>query len=71
MEQVRPLLEAFAADMLGGLARADQRAKGERYLRGLLLRQFVTSSTWDHVEVRKQLARWADEFIRPAVLVRA
>jgi SRSO17 transposase len=37
MEQVRPGLEAFAADMLGGLARSDQRAKGELYLRGLLL----------------------------------
>jgi SRSO17 transposase len=37
MAQVRPRLEAFAAGMLGGLARADQRAKGELYLRGLLL----------------------------------
>jgi SRSO17 transposase len=37
MAQVRPRLEAFAAEMLGGLARSDQRAKGELYLRGLLL----------------------------------
>jgi SRSO17 transposase len=37
MEQVRPRLEAFAARMLGGLARADQRAKGESYVRGLML----------------------------------
>lgn len=37
MELIRPRLEAFAAQMLGGLARADQRAKGELYLRGLLL----------------------------------
>lgn len=37
MEQVRPRLEAFAAGMLGGLARSDQRAKGELYLRGLML----------------------------------
>jgi SRSO17 transposase len=37
MEQVRPRLEAFAAGMLGGLARADQRAKGELYVRGLML----------------------------------
>ena len=36
MDQVRPRLEAFAAQMLGGLARSDQRAKGELYLRGLL-----------------------------------
>ena len=37
MEQVRPRLEAFAAQMLGGLARADQRVKGGLYLRGLML----------------------------------
>jgi SRSO17 transposase len=90
MDQVRPRLEAFAAQMLGGLARADQRAKGELYLRGLMLdgkrksmqpmaarlgvdhqqlQQFVTSSTWDHVEVRKRVARWADEFIEPEAYV--
>ena len=34
---MRPRIEAFAAQMLGGLARADQRAKGALYLRGLLL----------------------------------
>jgi SRSO17 transposase len=80
MEQVRPRIEAFAAEMLGGFARADQRAKGSLYLRGLLLdgkrksmqpmaarlgvdhqqlQQFVTSSTWGHVEVRRRLAMWA------------
>src|SRR3954470_20636344 len=90
MDQVRPRLEAFAAEMLGGLARSDQRAKGELYLRGLLvdgkrksmqpmaarlgvdhqqLQQFVTSSTWDHVEVRKRVASWADEFIEPEAYV--
>ncbi len=90
MDQVRPRLEAFAAEMLGGLARSDQRAKGELYLRGLMLdgkrksmqpmaarlgvdhqrlQQFVTSSTWDHVEVRKRVARWADKFIDPAAYV--
>ena len=37
MEQIRPRLQEFAAEMLGGLARADQRAKGELYLRGLML----------------------------------
>ena len=37
MEQVRPRLEAFAARMLGGLSRADQRVKGELYVRGLML----------------------------------
>lgn len=37
MDQIRPRLEAFAAQMLGGLARQGQQAKGELYLRGLLL----------------------------------
>src|SRR5215210_7280059 len=37
MNQVRPRLEAFAAEMLGGLTRSDQRATGELYLRGLML----------------------------------
>jgi SRSO17 transposase len=90
MDQVRPRLEAFAGQMLGGLARSDQRAKGELYLRGLMLdgkrksmqpmaarlgvdhqrlQQFVTSSTWDHVEVRKRVARWADAFIGPEAYV--
>ncbi len=90
MDQVRPRLVAFAAEMLGGLARSDQRATGELYLRGLMLdgkrksmqpmaarlgvdhqrlQQFVTSSTWDHVEVRKRVARWADEFICPDAYV--
>ena len=86
MDQVKPRLEAFAAEMLGGLARSDQRAKGELYVRGLLvdgkrksmqpmaarlgidhqqLQQFVTSSTWDHVEVRQRVARWTDDFLGP------
>ena len=37
MEQVRPRLVAFAAEMFSGFARSDQRAKGELYLRGLML----------------------------------
>jgi SRSO17 transposase len=37
MEQVRPRLKMFAAGVLGGLVRADQRAKGELYVRGLML----------------------------------
>ena len=90
MEQVRPRLEAFAAWMLGGLSRADQRGKGELYVRGLLLdgkrkpvqpmagrlgvdhqqlQQFVTSSTWDYGEVRRRVARWADEFVVPQAYV--
>jgi SRSO17 transposase len=90
MDQVRPRLEAFAAEMLGGLARSDQRAKGELYLRGLMLdgkrksmqpiaarlgvdhqqlQQFVTSSTWDHVDVRRRIAGWAQGFIGPDAYV--
>src|SRR5436309_1799739 len=90
MDQVRPVIEEFAERMFGGFARRDQRAKGQLYLRGLLLdgkrksmqpmadrlgvdhqrlQQFVTSSTWDHIEVRKRLARWADEFIDPEAYV--
>ena len=34
--EARPELLAFAAEMLGGLARKDQRAAGELYVRGLL-----------------------------------
>src|SRR3982751_1626776 len=33
------------------------------------LQQFVTSSTWDHGEVRRRLARWADEFLAPEAYV--
>ncbi|MFF3877670.1 hypothetical protein [Streptomyces sp. NPDC001978] len=37
MEEVRPRLDAFASEMFGSLPRRDQRAKGELYLRGLML----------------------------------
>src|SRR5208282_6064795 len=61
--EVRPRLLDFAAEMLGGLPRKDQRAAGELYVRGLLtdgqrLQQFITSSTWDYVAVRGNVARW-------------
>jgi SRSO17 transposase len=90
MAQVRPVIEDFAALMFGGFARRDQRAKGELYLRGLMLdgqrksmqpmaerlgidhqqlQQFVSTSTWDHVEVRRRLATWAGEFVDPDALV--
>src|SRR5258707_13100467 len=79
MAEVRPRLLDFAAEMLDGLARKDQRAAGELYVRGLLtdgqrksmqpmaarlgvdhqrLQQFITSSTWDYVAVRRNIARW-------------
>src|SRR5579859_536188 len=35
--EVRPRLAAFTAEMFSGLARRDQRAKGELYARGLLM----------------------------------
>jgi SRSO17 transposase len=75
--EVRPRLAGFAAEMLGGLLRKDQRAAGELYARGLLtdgqrksmqpmavrlgvdhqrLQQFITSSTWDYVAVRRNVA---------------
>jgi SRSO17 transposase len=77
--EVRPRLVDFTAEMLGGLARKDQRAAGKLYVRGLLtggqrksmepmaarlgidhqrLQQFITSSTWDYVAVRRNVARW-------------
>src|SRR5258708_14707266 len=77
--EVRPGLLDFAAEMLGGLPRKDQRAAGELYVRGPLmdgqrksmvpmaawlgvdhqrLQQFITSSTWDYVAVRRNVARW-------------
>lgn len=33
------------------------------------LQQFVTTSTWDHVEVRRRLAVWARDFVDPDALV--
>src|SRR5437016_7793254 len=76
--EVRPRLLDFAAEMLGGLPRKDQRAAGELYVRGLLtdgqrksmqpmaarlgvdhqrLQQFITSSTWGYVAVRRNVTR--------------
>src|SRR3954447_1226649 len=37
LSAVRPLLEQFAVEMFAPLSRSDQRAKGQTYLRGLLL----------------------------------
>jgi hypothetical protein len=33
------------------------------------LQQFVTTSTWDHIDVRRRLASWAGEFVDPDALV--
>ena len=44
-------LEAFADDLFASLPRADQRARGECYLRGLLLEGGASRS-----ELRKRLA---------------
>jgi SRSO17 transposase len=90
IEQIRPRLVEFAARMLDGVPRSDQRAKGELYVRGLLtdgsrksmqpmaerlgvdhqgLQQFITSSTWDHERVRRNVARWAVQAIGPDAYV--
>jgi SRSO17 transposase len=37
LAEIRERLEAFAAQMLAGLARSDQRATGQLYVRGLML----------------------------------
>ncbi|MFD7284126.1 transposase [Streptomyces sp. NPDC059862] len=80
-------MEAFAAEMRGSLARRDQQAKGELYVRSLMLdgkrksmqpmaerlgvdhhqqlQQFISSSTWDYVEVRRRVARWAAAHLAP------
>ncbi len=85
-----PRLVDFTAGMLASLPRADQRAVGELYVRGLLmdgartsmqpmaerlgvdhqrLQQFVTSSTWDATAVRRAVAGWAKDTIRPEAYV--
>jgi SRSO17 transposase len=90
MAEIRPRLEAFAAGMFAGFARADQRAKGELYVRGLMLdgqrksmqpmaerlgvnhqalQQFVSSSTWEHTEVRRRLATLAQDLVDPVAHV--
>src|SRR3954463_10978683 len=33
------------------------------------LQQFVTSPTWDYVDVRRRIACWAEEFVRPEAYV--
>jgi SRSO17 transposase len=33
------------------------------------LQQFVTSSTWDHIEVQRRIAGWAEGFVRPDAYV--
>lgn len=87
---VRTALVEFAQEMFAGFARADQRANGLRYLRGLILdgqrksmqpmaerlgvdqqqlQQFMTSSTWDYVAVRRRLAARIIALIDPAAWV--
>jgi SRSO17 transposase len=90
IERIRPQLVEFASQMLVGLTRSDQRAKGELYVRGLLtdgarksmqpmaarlgvdhqaLQQFITSSTWDHNQVRANVATWAADTLHPDAYV--
>lgn len=60
MDQVRPEIEKFAGRMFGGFARRDQQAKGELYLRGLMLdgkrksMQPMAERLWvDHQQLRQ------------------
>src|SRR6188508_1141779 len=87
---LRTALLDFADEVFAGFARADQRANGVRYLRGLMLdgrrksmqpmgerlgvdhqqlQQFMTSSTWDYVAVRRRLAARLIDLIDPAAWV--
>jgi SRSO17 transposase len=87
---LRLCLEEFAAEVFEGFSRADQRATGLRYLRGLMLdgkrksmqpmaerlgidyqqfQQFLTSSTWDYVAVRRRLAGQIVDLVEPAAWV--
>ncbi len=87
---VRPRLLEFTGEMLGGLRRSDQRAKGQLYVRGLLtdgrrksmepmatrlgvdhqqFQQFITSSTWDYAQVRRNVAARGAKMIDPVAYV--
>jgi SRSO17 transposase len=87
---LRTALLDFADEVFAGFARADQRANGVRYLRGLMLdgkrksmqpmgerlgvdhqqlQQFMTSSTWDYVPVRRRLAAKVIDLIDPVAWV--
>jgi hypothetical protein len=68
VEQVRLRLEAFAADMLGGLARADQQARSELYLHllGLLLDGKRKSTRRKPTRPSGSLARRSSAFSRSA-----
>jgi len=90
VDRVRGELEDFAAELFAPFARADQRATGLTYLRGLMLdgqrksmqpmaerlgtdhqrlQQFLTSSTWDQVALRRRLAAKAVEVVEPDVWI--
>src|SRR5689334_9074924 len=87
---LRTALLDFADELFSGFARADQRANGVRYLRGLMLdgkrksmqpmgerlgvdhqqlQQFMTSSTWDYVAVRRRVAAKVLEAVDPVAWV--
>lgn len=83
-------LDAFAGQVFSSFRRADQRATGGLYLRGLMLdgrrksmqpmaerlgvdhqrlQQFITSSPWDVLPVRKALVRLSIGVIGPQAWV--
>jgi len=87
---LRTALLDYADEVFAGFARADQRANGVRYLRGLMLdgkrksmqpmgerlgvdhqqlQQFMTSSTWDYVAVRRRVAGKVIDLVDPVAWV--
>src|ERR687893_3079350 len=77
---VRPLLEQFAGEMFAPLSRSDQRAKGQTYLRGLLLdgrrksmQPMAERLGVDHQGLQQFVSSstWAVEPVRERLAVRA
>jgi SRSO17 transposase len=67
--EVRPRLEAFAGEMLGGLARRDQRAAGVLYVRGLLtdgqrksMQPMAARLGIDHQRLQQFITSWTWDY---------
>jgi SRSO17 transposase len=68
--EVRPRLAAFAGEMLGGLARSDQRAAGELYVRGLLtdgrrksMQPMAERLGIDHQRLQQFITSWTWDYV--------
>jgi SRSO17 transposase len=55
--------------LLDGKRKSMQPMAGRLGVNHQQLQQFVTSSTCDYGEVRRRVARWADEFVVPQAYV--